>query len=293
MGATASGPSTAYRTTTTTSDDSGPHTTGGWSPIPADKVRRRTFRRTPIGRRGYQPDDVDRYLGDVADEIERWSSAYAAAVDENHRLRNYFRAHGFNPAGPRADEPSGEAATVLAHARAHADRVLADARAQAEAMQAQARARAHALVAHARASLRAAISAVATQLDDNVQSPTADGLAEDVHRGNGHGGDTYIGRATPASTAWPSSAGATADLTDRRHPFPTALPSVANRHSETPAWGRRQRVSGLRALLVWDDRRGSRTPPNRLLSDSANAPCPNFLIHTNVQPVLKRMIEAI
>lgn len=211
MAAPASGHTSAYRTTTTTTDDLQRRTARGWSPIPADKIRRHTFRRTGIGHRGYQTDEVDRYLGDVADEIGRWSSSYAAAVEENHRLRNYFRAHGFSPVEPRTDEPSGDAATVLADARAHADRLLANVHATAEAIQAQARAQADALVSYVHESLGAAISAVAMQLDESIASPpAADGLSTPVHRGNRHG-DTYVGRAIPASAMRTSSAGATAD----------------------------------------------------------------------------------
>ena len=211
MAAPASGPTAAYRTTTTTTDDLQRRTARGWNPIPADKIRRHAFRRTGIGHRGYRTDEVDGYLGDVADEIERWNSAYATAVEENHRLRNYFRAHGFNPVEPRTDEPSGEAATVLAHARAHADRLLADAHAMVEAMRAEARAQADALVSYVHESLGAAISAVAIQLDENIVSPpVAGGLTTpSVHRGNRHG-DTYVGRATPASALRTSSAGTTA-----------------------------------------------------------------------------------
>jgi DivIVA domain-containing protein len=121
-----------------------------WLPLSADQIRRRSFRETPLGRRGYRPDEVDLFIGRVAGEVERWTAAYAEAQNEVHRLKNYFRNEGVDPDSARARDLSTDAVTVLARAQAHADRLIADAQAHARAMQHDARAQAEAIVGRAR-----------------------------------------------------------------------------------------------------------------------------------------------
>ncbi|MGC9668733.1 DivIVA domain-containing protein [Planosporangium sp. 12N6] len=121
-----------------------------WIPLSAEQIRRRSFRETPLGRRGYRPDEVDLFLGRVAGEVERWTAAYAEAQNEIYRLKNYYRNEGLDPDTARARELSSDAVTVLARAQAHADRLIADAQAHARAMQYDARAQAEAIVGRAR-----------------------------------------------------------------------------------------------------------------------------------------------
>jgi len=41
----------------------------GWVPLSPDQVRQRTFREHQRGRRGYRREDVDAFLGRMADEV--------------------------------------------------------------------------------------------------------------------------------------------------------------------------------------------------------------------------------
>jgi DivIVA domain-containing protein len=122
----------------------------GWVPLSAEQIRHHMFRETPLGRRGYRPEEVQLYLGRVAGEVERWTAAYAEAQNEVHRLKNYFRHQGMDLETVRARELSNDAVTVLVRAQAHADRLIADAQAHASAMQHDARAQAEAIVGRAR-----------------------------------------------------------------------------------------------------------------------------------------------
>ncbi|GAA1809357.1 DivIVA domain-containing protein [Planosporangium flavigriseum] len=126
------------------------HDTSGWIPLSAERIRHQTFRETPLGRRGYRPEEVHLFLGRVAGEVDRWTAAYAEAQSEVHRLRNYFRNQGMATEEDRAREMSNEAITVLVRAQAHADRLIADAQAHASAMQLDARTQAESIVGRAR-----------------------------------------------------------------------------------------------------------------------------------------------
>jgi DivIVA domain-containing protein len=122
----------------------------GWVPLSPDQVRQRTFRENQRGRRGYRREDVDAFLGRVADEVQRWSAAYNHMDNEVRRLRNYFRGQGIDPAAPRAPIMSLDAVNTMAQAQAHADQLIANAQAHARAMQFDAREQAEAIVAKAR-----------------------------------------------------------------------------------------------------------------------------------------------
>jgi DivIVA domain-containing protein len=121
-----------------------------WTPLSGDQIRHRPFRETTLGRRGYRPEDVDLFVSRVAEEVERWTAAYAEAQNEIYRLKNYFREQSVDTDATRTREMSNEAVTVLARAQAHADRLIADAQAHARAMQTDARAQAESIVVQAR-----------------------------------------------------------------------------------------------------------------------------------------------
>lgn len=121
----------------------------GWVPMSPDQVRRQTFPETSWGRRGYRPEDVDRFLNRVATELSRWNSACQEQSREVERLRNYFRSEGHEP-DARSRDTSAEAISVLQRAQAHADQLIADAQAHARAMQHDARELAETIVGQAR-----------------------------------------------------------------------------------------------------------------------------------------------
>jgi DivIVA domain-containing protein len=150
-----------------------------WAPFSGDQIRRRTFRETSLGRRGYRPEDVDLFLARVAGEVERWTAAYADAQNEIYRLKNYFREQAVDPDVNRVREVSNDAVTVLARAQAHADRLIADAQAHARAMQTDARAQAEAIVVQARHEVNEAAHAYRARSgpDYNADREQAERLA--------------------------------------------------------------------------------------------------------------------
>ena len=88
---------------------------------PAD-VHNVAFKKPPIGKRGYDEDEVDAFL----DEVER---ELARLIEENNELRaQLVRGGGGRPAGPGADP---RLASELAETKAQLDRLQRD-KAQAE-----------------------------------------------------------------------------------------------------------------------------------------------------------------
>jgi len=134
----------------TTEHDERASASHGWVPLSPDQVRQRTFREHQRGRRGYRREDVDAFLGRMADEVQRWGAAYNHMDNEVRRLRNYFRGQGIDPELPRVRTLSLDAVNTMVQAQAHADQLIANAQAHARAMQFDARDQAEAIVAKAR-----------------------------------------------------------------------------------------------------------------------------------------------
>ncbi len=132
---------------------------GSWMPLSPQRIRTHQFRDTPIGRRGYRPDEVDAFVDRLAADIQQWSHVYAGATAEVHRLRNYFRSQGLDPDNVRQHALSAEAITVLATAQQHADQLIADAQAHARTMQDDARTQAEELITGARRNIDTAAQA--------------------------------------------------------------------------------------------------------------------------------------
>src|SRR6266540_1835899 len=104
---------------------------------PAD-VHNVAFKKPPIGKRGYDEEEVDAFL----DEVER---ELARLIEENNELRAQLERGGGRgaPAGPGADDH-------VADARREADKLLSDARTKAEEVTRESRAKADALERDAR-----------------------------------------------------------------------------------------------------------------------------------------------
>jgi DivIVA domain-containing protein len=120
-----------------------------WIPISAGQVRERRFRETPLGRRGYRPEDVDLFLGRLAGEIDRWATGCAESQIEIRRLRDYYRTRGADPDHTPQRQAPEDTIAVLARAHEYADRLVADAQNRAKAIRQDARAQADAIVARA------------------------------------------------------------------------------------------------------------------------------------------------
>jgi DivIVA domain-containing protein len=60
-------------------------------PLSPGEVRTATFTRTPLGRRGFDEDEVVRYLHRLADEIGTRDDAIGRLMHENRKLRHALR----------------------------------------------------------------------------------------------------------------------------------------------------------------------------------------------------------
>jgi cell division septum initiation protein DivIVA len=140
-------------------------TEGRWHPLSPDEIRRWPLRESGLGRRGYRPEDVQDLVARLADEVQRWSQAYSDSQAEIHRLREYYRNQGTEPAPQQPQQPqqpqavSTEAVQILARAQAYADRLVADAQTQARNVQSDARAQAEEIIAQARQDAEEAVKA--------------------------------------------------------------------------------------------------------------------------------------
>jgi DivIVA domain-containing protein len=132
------------------------------SRLTPDAVRRTTFERTTLGRRGYVEADVERFLVRVADEIA-WASAEKAELRaEIDRLRNYFREQSIDPQGlGPAAEPSVQAVNALSMAQQAADQHIAQAEDYARQLVGDARLQYEAILNDAHDQAQAAAEAAA------------------------------------------------------------------------------------------------------------------------------------
>ncbi|HEY9314146.1 DivIVA domain-containing protein [Williamsia sp.] len=148
---------------------------------PAD-VHNVAFSKPPIGKRGYNEDEVDQFLDFVEAELARLieentdlkqrveelegevTSAKNAPASTPEPATQAFAAQPAAPApepapaAPQSDDHSVRAARVLGLAQETADRLTNNARSESESMVADARARADALVGDARSKSEAMLS---------------------------------------------------------------------------------------------------------------------------------------
>jgi DivIVA domain-containing protein len=111
-------------------------------PMSPDRVRTWEFPRTPIGRRGYNEDEVRLFLGRMAEELSAGDREKASLRAEIRRLRNYYREHQVDPDGvlagggggggagggaPKDEGPSIAAITLMSQAQQAADAQVAQA----------------------------------------------------------------------------------------------------------------------------------------------------------------------
>ncbi len=79
---------------------SGAHT--GSSRLSPEKIRAYTFTRAALGRRGISEEDVDQFLGRMAEEVTAWAAENAALRTENDRLKSALRQWQSEQATKRA-----------------------------------------------------------------------------------------------------------------------------------------------------------------------------------------------
>ncbi|PRX44693.1 DivIVA domain-containing protein [Prauserella shujinwangii] len=110
-----------------------------------DRIRNITFKKSPLGRRGVDPDEVELFQRRLAEEIAAGEAENARLRAEIDRLRNWYRDHGENVDAVPAQQLDVQAVNLLseaqlqaeayiAQAEAHCRRVTVDARRQADAI---------------------------------------------------------------------------------------------------------------------------------------------------------------
>ncbi|WP_275888274.1 DivIVA domain-containing protein [Nonomuraea lactucae] len=121
-----------------------------WAPGPAhdrqpltpDRVRSRDFSRTKLGHRGYNEEEVRAFLYRLADDIAAGDMEKADLRAEVDRLRNWYKDHGTDIAGPGAPQPARlnvDAVNLLSRAQQTADAQIAKAEDYARRLVGQAR----------------------------------------------------------------------------------------------------------------------------------------------------------
>jgi len=98
------------------------------TPLTPEKLRTAEFGRAPFGRRGYNEEEVRRFLGRVAEDIRQTDGEVARLRAEIDRLRNYYREVGANvDARSGRPTPSVQAVAVMSRAQQAADAQVAQA----------------------------------------------------------------------------------------------------------------------------------------------------------------------
>ncbi|MEV1144658.1 DivIVA domain-containing protein, partial [Micromonospora sp. NPDC049799] len=96
----------------------------------ADRVRRWEFGSSSFARRGYDPNDVDRFRMQVADELDLLAAQVGGLRAENERLNDQLELHrhGVLPSAPAASAmPAAKEVNLLSAAQREAEQIIAQA----------------------------------------------------------------------------------------------------------------------------------------------------------------------
>jgi DivIVA domain-containing protein len=131
-----------------------------------ERIRSVVFTKTPLGRRGIDPDEVELFQHRLAEEIAAMDVEAGRLRAENDRLRNWYREHGDSTieavvpiqvdveAINLLSEAQLQAEAYVAQAEAHARRVTVEARHHADAILHDAQQHAEAAAHHASQAYR-------------------------------------------------------------------------------------------------------------------------------------------
>lgn len=109
------------------------HVRGSFPPMSPERVRSQEFHRTPLGRRGYDIEEVRRFLSRVAEDVAGADAEKARLRAEIHRLKNYFRERnvdidrGSQGSGDPNGWPHAAAVNLMSRAQQAADAQVAQA----------------------------------------------------------------------------------------------------------------------------------------------------------------------
>jgi cell division initiation protein len=121
------------------------------TPLTPERLRTADFSRAPLGRRGYNEDEVRRFLSRVAEDVGHADIELSRLRAEVERLRNYYRDAGVNvDSRSSRPAPSAQAVAMMSQAQQSADAQIAQAEEFAKQLVATARQRYEEIVQQAR-----------------------------------------------------------------------------------------------------------------------------------------------
>ncbi|MTD54653.1 DivIVA domain-containing protein [Amycolatopsis pithecellobii] len=127
-----------------------------------ERIRGITFSRTPLGRRGVDPDEVELFQHRLAEEIAASEAENARLRAEIDRLRDWYRSQGENvDPGRLQRKPDVEAVNLLSEAQLQAEAYIAQAEAQCRRLTGDARRQAMELLSDAEQQAEIAAQEVA------------------------------------------------------------------------------------------------------------------------------------
>ncbi|HWC84378.1 MAG TPA: DivIVA domain-containing protein [Pseudonocardiaceae bacterium] len=133
-------------------------------PLSPDRVRATEFNRTPLGRRGYDVDEVQLFLRQMAEEIAVSETEKARLRQEILRLQRWYRDHGTDVTARRAvsaAEVRAQAVTLLSEAQLPAEAYIAQAQAYSRRVAVEARQQAEPVLSDAQQRADTAAEAAA------------------------------------------------------------------------------------------------------------------------------------
>lgn len=147
-----------------------------------ERIRHTEFSRTNLGRRGYNVEEVDRFLGRLAEDLAARDAREAGLRTEVNAVKTALkdwqstnsktRAGGDEP--PPAPKPTAQAVNLLSQAQQQADSYIAQAQDYCRQLVGQARNQAEALLSHAQeAAAHAANLAGTTDLEERLDRTRA------------------------------------------------------------------------------------------------------------------------
>ncbi|MDT0301804.1 DivIVA domain-containing protein [Streptomonospora wellingtoniae] len=113
-----------------------------------ERVRAEDFSRTPLGRRGYNEEEVRRFIGRVAEDIAASDAEKASLRAEIDRLRRRYREQ--NNSAAATEGPPADAVNLLSAAQQQADAYVAQAQEYCRQLTDQARQQADDILVEAR-----------------------------------------------------------------------------------------------------------------------------------------------
>jgi DivIVA domain-containing protein len=128
----------------------------GAGPLSPAGIREVRFTRTPIARRGYDIDEVNRFMYRIAEQVAARDAEKASLRAEVERLRDWIRTRirdSDDPGAPATAGLNAQMIALMSQAQQQADAYIAQAEAYSRRLTIEARQRADELLTEAEAAL--------------------------------------------------------------------------------------------------------------------------------------------